>query len=148
MKPGNKKMTQAESATRCGAGSEEKDEIAMMAARIKQSKFDADAVDAQKGERHGREWAIQTASYRILRALAEVGYDFCDPSRLGGDPGREVAEALTTMNNDLFGEDLEADEVHLDLMLMPGQGTSAAYVAAFVASALGVWREVESKVIA
>ena len=124
-----------------------RDDIAQMVTRLRQNKADMNAADARQGELDGLTWAMRTADVKDLRALEEVADGFRDPSQLGDEPGLELAEALGTALNDLFGAEMTRDDVVVDLFPSLGVGNSAHYVAGFVASAVGVWKEVEPQVM-
>lgn len=127
---------------------EARDDLAKMVVRLRQSKADADAADAREGEGDGRFWAMRMATYRDLRALEEVADGFRDPDQLGDEPGLELAEELAEALNRLFGSEMTRDDVVMDLFPSLGVGNSPHYVVGFVASAAGVWREVEAQVLA
>mgnify|MGYP003619402260 CR=1 FL=1 len=120
---------------------EVRDDIAKMVERLKQTKADADAADAREGERDGRFWAMRIGTYRDLRALEEVADGFSDPVLLGDEPGVELAVALASALNKLFGEERTPADMLEELFTTPGQANSAAYVVSFVGAAMKVWEE-------
>ena len=123
-------------------------DIDKMITRLRNSKAKADEAEARQGELDGLAWAMRTADVKDLQALAEVADGFRDPSQLGDEPGLELAEELAEALNRLFGAEMTRDDVVVDLFTSLGQCNSASYVVGFVASAAGVWREVESQVLA
>ena len=116
-------------------------DIEQMIERLRKTKADADAADAREGEGDGRFWAMRMATYRDLRALEEVADGFCDPVPLGDEPGVELAVALASALNKLFGEERTPADMLEELFTTPGQANSAAYVVAFVGAAMSVWEE-------
>ena len=124
---------------------EVRDDIAKMVERLKQTKADADAADAREGERDGRFWAMRMGTYRDLRALEEVADGFWDPVLLGDEPGVELAVALASALNKLFGEEKTPADMLEELFTTPGQANSAAYVVAYVGAAMKVWEEAKTQ---
>ena len=120
---------------------EVRDDIAKMVERLKQTKVESDAADAREGEGDGRFWAMRMATYRDLRALEEVADGFWDPILLGDKPGVELAVALASALNKLFGEERTPADMLEELFTTPGQSNSAAYVVSFVGAAMSVWEE-------
>jgi len=125
-----------------------RDGLENMVTRIKQTKIEADAADAQLGAHDGLAWAQRTATFRDLQALEEVAGSFGDPDQLGDDPGLDLAEALASAKSEKYGEDTSREYEFMDLFSPAGLGNSAIYVASFVTSALSVWKEVEAQVLA
>lgn len=123
-------------------------DIDKMIERLRNSKAKADEAEARQGELDGLTWAMRTADVKDLQALDEVAAGFRDPDQLGDEPGLELAEELAMALNKLFGTEMTRDDVVMDLFPSLGVGNSPHYVVGFVASALGVWREVEAQVLA
>ena len=126
---------------------EVRDDIAKMVERLKQTKADADAADAREGERDGRFWAMRIGTYRDLRALEEVADGFCDPVPLGDEPGVELAVALASALNKLFGEEKTPADMLEELFTTPGQANSAAYVVAYAGAAMEAWEEAKAQLV-
>ena len=127
---------------------EVRDGLVQTVARLRELKAKSDEAEAKRGELDGTAWAMRTADVKDLQALAEVGDEFNDPNQLGDEPGMELARALAMALNKLFGTEMTRDDVVMDLFPSLGVGNSPHYVVGFVASALGVWREVEAQVLA
>ena len=123
-------------------------DIDKMITRLRNSKAKADEAEARRGVLDGLTWAMRTADVNDLQAREEVADGFRDPSQLGDEPGLELAEELAEALNKLFGAEMTRDDVVVDLFPSLGVGNSAHYVAGFVASAVGVWREVKPQVVA
>ena len=126
---------------------EVRDDIAKMVVRVKQTKVESDAADAREGEGDGRFWAMRMATYRDLRALEEVADGFWDPILLGDEPGVELAVALASALNKLFGEEKTPADMLEELFTTPGQANSADYVVAFVGAAVSVWEEAKPQLV-
>ena len=127
---------------------EVRNDIEKMIERLRDSKAKADEAEARRGELDGLTWAMRTADVKDLQALEEVADGFRDPSQLGDEPGMELAEELAEALNRLFGSEMTRDDMVMDLFPSLGVGNSPHYVVGFVASAAGVWREVEAQVLA
>ena len=125
---------------------EVQDDIAKMVVRVKQTKVESDAADAREGERDGRFWAMRIGTYRDLRALEEVADGFCDPVLLGDEPGVELAVALASALNKLFGEEKTPADMLEELFTTPGQANSAAYVVAYAGAAMEAWNEAKAQI--
>ena len=126
---------------------EVRDDIAKMVVRVKQTKVESDAADAREGERYGRFWAMRMATYRDLRALEEVADGFWDPILLGDEPGVELAVALASALNKLFGEERTPADMLEELFTTPGQANSAAYVVAYAGAAMEAWEEAKAQLV-
>ena len=127
---------------------EVRNDIEKMIERLRDSKAKADEAEARQGELDGLTWAMRTADVKDLQALEEVADGFRDPSQLGDEPGMELAEELAEALNRLFGSEMTRDDMVMDLFPSLGVGNSPHYVVGFVASAAGVWKEVEPQVLA
>lgn len=127
---------------------EVRNDIEKMIERLRDSKAKADEAEARRGELDGLTWAMRTADVKDLQALEEVADGFRDLSQLGDEPGLELAGELAEALNRLFGSEMTRDDVVMDLFPSLGAGNSAHYVVGFVASAAGVWKEVEPQVLA
>ena len=126
---------------------EVRDDIAKMVVRVKQTKVESDAADAREGEGDGRFWAMRMATYRDLRALEEVADGFWDPILLGDEPGVELAVALASALNKLFGEERTPADMLEELFTTPGQANSAAYVVAYAGAAMEAWEEAKAQLV-
>ena len=123
-------------------------DIDKMIERLRNSKAKADEAEARQGALDGLTWAMRTADVKDLQALEAVADGFRDPDQLGDEPGLELAEELAEALNRLFGSEMTRDDVVMDLFPALGAGNSAHYVVGFVASAAGVWKEVQPQVLA
>ena len=93
MKTGNKKTTQAGPATRCGAGSDEQDDIAMVAARFQKSGVDADEADSAQGRRNAAALVQETDEMVELVSRLKKSKDQAEVAdmRQGRADGRDWA---------------------------------------------------------
>lgn len=123
-------------------------DIDKMIERLRNSKAKADEAEARQGELDGLTWAMRTADVKDLQALEDVADGFRDPDQLGDEPGLELAEELAEALNRLFGAEMKRDDVVMDMFPVLGAGNSPHYVVGFVASAAGVWKEVQPQVLA
>ena len=119
---------------------------AQLVEQLRESKAKEDETDAQLGKSDGIAWAKSTADVRELQVMEKVGGAFRDPSQLGNEPGLALAEALEKTLNEQFGEEASREDIFIDIILLyVGLSNSAAYVAAFVASAMDFWKEAKSQ---
>ena len=123
------------------------DEVAVMVARLKESKGRAEVDDRTRGMKSGWIWAARRATYRQLQIIDKMAEEFGDPEFLDDtDPAGSVARTLAT-NLDLFYGERETEEELLNTMFpMEGVRGSAVFVAAFVKAAAETWKEVAEQV--
>ncbi|WP_298876829.1 hypothetical protein [uncultured Bradyrhizobium sp.] len=107
--------------------------------RLRASKDQYEDEERDNGIVHGREWAKRRASFKELKAIAQI--DFGSGYFEEFDMGMKVDEVL---NNDVRNEGPEASlwSDGSSNLVMPGN----AYVEAFVEGAKEVWDEVSDKI--
>ena len=102
--------------------------------RLRASKAESLKRDELEGQTHGREWAEQRADYDELRRLSELADEVINAGPLQAfiravDPDDEMY--LNDLKEHYFG-DFRAD-------------VTDAYIAAFIAGAVGLFAEVDHK---
>jgi hypothetical protein len=102
--------------------------------RLRASKFEHEQRETIEGKKDGRAWAMKTASFAELRAIATLDLDPYE----GVQPPYDIVDQRLDHNNASAEESLFYDHTERKM-------ASDEYVRAFVEAAGEVWEEVEDQ---
>lgn len=123
------------------------DEMTMMIDRLKESKARAEVDDRLQGMRSGWEWAARRATVRQLQVIDAMAGEYSDPENLEFDGAAEMlAGTLASNLKDWYGEMHTADDMLRIMFPLEGRRKSPIFLAAFIKSAAGAWKEVAEQV--